>query len=228
MNLFPAREGAIGMSTIETIDPSLEGWDKIPNQQTITRTINALKNRGINAELVQTQGGALKLLTARIPEGAEVMTGASTSLDQIGFTDLLKSGARNWKNLKQEMMSEKDPVKQRSLRVKATGAEYFIGSVQAVAETGEIVVASASGSQIPAYAFNSRNVVWVVGAQKIVRTLEEALRRVREHALPLETARMKSQGYPGSMIGKILIFEREPPQFGRNLTMILVNEKLGF
>src|SRR5713101_455690 len=179
------------MSKIETITPSQEKWDRIPNKQTITRTIDALKNRGINAELV-------------------------------------KSGAHQWKNLKQELMSEKDPAKLRSLRVKATGSEYFIGSVQAVAETGEIVVASASGSQIPAYAFNARNVVWVVGAQKIVRSLEEALRRVREHALPLETARMKSQGFPGSMIGKILILEREPPQFGRNLTMILVNEKHGF
>ena len=216
------------MSTVETVDPSLEGWDKLPDKQTITRTTDALKNRGINTELVNTSGGALKVITARIPEGAEVMTGSSTSLDQIGFTDLLKSGAHNWKNLKLELMSEKDPAKQRSLRVQATGAEYFIGSVQAVAETGEIVVASASGSQIPAYAFNSRNILWVVGAQKIVRSLEEALRRVREHALPLETARMKSQGYPGSMIGKILILEREPPQFGRNLTMILVNEKLGF
>ena len=216
------------MSTIETVAPNREKWDKLPDKETITRTIGALKNRGINAELVNTDSDALKLITARIPEGAEVMTGGSTSLDQIGFTELLKSGEHKWKNLKQELMAEKDPAKQGSLRVKATGAEYFIGSVQAVAETGEIVVASATGSQIPAYAFNARNVVWVVGAHKIVRSLEEALRRVREHALPLETARMKSQGYPGSMIGKILILEREPPQFGRNLTMILVNEKLGF
>ena len=216
------------MSTTETITPSQEKWDTIPNKQTVTRTIEALKERGIKTELVNTRSDALKLVTARIPEGAEVMTGASTTLDQIGFTELLKSGAHHWKNLKDELMSEKDPAKLRSLRVKATGAEYFLGSVQAVAETGEIVVASASGSQIPAYAFSSRNVVWVVGAQKIVQSLVEALRRVREYALPLESARMKTQGYPGSMIGKILIFEREPPQFGRNLTMILVNEKLGF
>ena len=216
------------MSTVETITPSREKWDRLPDQQTITRTIESLKSRGINTELVNTRSDALKLITARIPDGAEVMTGASTSLDQIGFTELLKSGAHHWKNLKEELMSEKDPAKQRSLRVKATGAEYFLGSVQAVAETGEIVVASASGSQIPAYAFTARNIVWVVGTQKIVRTLEEGLRRVREYALPLESARMKSQGYPGSMIGKILILEREPPQFGRNLTMILANEKLGF
>ena len=216
------------MSTVETIAPSQENWDRLPNKQSITRTIEALKNRGIYTELVDSHREALRLIATRIPEGAQVMTGASTTLDQIGFTELLKSGAHKWKNLKQEIMSEKDPAKQGSLRVQATGAEYFVGSVQAVAETGEVVIVSASGSQIPAYAFNARNVVWVVGAQKIVPSLEEALRRIREHALPLETARMKSQGFPGSMIGKILILERELPQLGRNLTMILVNEKLGF
>jgi len=216
------------MSTVETITPRQEHWDRLPNKQIITRTIEAFKNRGIYTELVDSHREALRLIATRIPEGAQVMTGASTTLDQIGFTELLKSGAHKWKNLKQEIMSEKDPAKQGSLRVQATGAEYFVGSVQAVAETGEVVIVSASGSQIPAYAFNARNVVWVVGTQKIVRSLEEALRRVREHALPLETARMKSQGFPGSMIGKILILERELPQLGRNLTMILVNEKLGF
>ena len=154
------------------------------------------------------------------------MTGASATLDQIGFTELLKSGRHDWKNLKDEMMSEKDPVKQKALRVKSTGANHYLGSVQAVAETGEVMVASASGSQIPAYAFNADNVIWVVGAQKIVPTIEEGLRRIREYALPRESARMKSLGYPGSMIGKLLILERERMP-GRSLTMILVNEKLG-
>jgi L-lactate utilization protein LutC len=216
------------MSTVETITPRQENWDRLPNKQAITRTIEALKNRGINTELVDSPREALRLITTKIPDGAQIMTGASTTLDEIGFTELLKTGAHKWKNLKQEIMSEKDPAKQRSLRIQATGAEYFIGSVQAVAETGEVVVVSASGSQIPAYAFNARNIAWVVGTQKIVPSLEEALRRVREHALPLESARMKTQGFPGSIIGKILILEGEPPQLGRNLTMILVNEKLGF
>ena len=216
------------MSTVETITPRQEHWDRLPNKQAITRTIEALKNRGINTELVDSPREALRLITTKIPEGAQIMTGASTTLDEIGFTELLKTGAHKWKNLKQEIMSEKDPAKQRSLRIQATGAEYFIGSIQAIAETGEVVVVSASGSQIPAYAFNARNIVWVVGTQKIVPSLEEALRRVREHALPLESARMKTQGFPGSIIGKILILEREVPQLGRNLTMILVNEKLGF
>ncbi len=162
------------MSTIETAKtPSRPGWDSLPNKQTVARTIESLKSRGISAELVGTPQEALRLIAGKIREGAEVMTGASASLDQIGFTELLKSGRHHWKNLKEEVMSEKDPVRQRELRVKATGAEYFIGSVHAVAETGEVVVASASGSQIPAYAFNARNVIWVVGTQKIVQALKK-------------------------------------------------------
>jgi L-lactate utilization protein LutC len=214
------------MSTLEITTANESRWERMPDRQTIARTIEALKSRGINAELVGTKQEALRLVAAKIPDGSEVMTGASISLDQIGFAELLKSGRHSWKNLRSDIMSEKDPAKQRELRVKATGAEYYIGSVQAVAETGELVFASASGSQIPAYAFNARNAVWVVGAQKIVPSLEEGLRRVREYALPVEDARMKSFGYPGSMIGKILILERERVP-GRNLSMILVNEKLG-
>ena len=216
------------MSAVETITPTQEEWNRLPDKHIVSKTIEALKNRGFNAELVSTHGDALKLITNKIPEGADIMTGGSTSLDQIGFTELLKSGAHQWKNLKEEIMTEKDPAKLRSLRVNATGAQYFLGSVQAVAETGEIVVASATGSQLPAYAFNATNVIWVAGTQKITPSLNDALRRTREYALPMETARMKSQGYPGSMIGKMLILEREAPFLGRNLTMILVNEKLGF
>jgi hypothetical protein len=101
-----------------------------------------------------------------------------------------------------------------------------VGSVQAVTEEGEVVIASASGSQLAAYAFGARNIVWVVGTQKVVKGTDEALRRVREHALPLENERMKGLGYPGSMIGKILLYERPSPMQKANL--IFVQERLGF
>lgn len=154
------------------------------------------------------------------------MTGGSTTLEQIGFVELLKSGKHPWKNLKDEIFAEKDSAKQAELRKKSVTSEYFLGSVHAVAETGEVVVASASGSQIPSYAFSSDNVIWIVGTQKIVPNLEQGLKRVREHSLPLDDKRMKSIGYPGITIGKILIFEREIMQ--RKITLIFVNEKLGF
>jgi len=202
-------------------------YDILASKETIKRATESLKARNINVELVTTKEDALRKINKMIPPGREVMTGGSTTLDQIGFTELLKSGKHPWKNLKDQILSEKDPIKQMDLRKKSITSEYFLGSVHAVAETGEILDASASGSQIGPYAFSSDNVIWVVGTQKIVPTLEEGFKRIREHCVPLEDKRMKSIGYPGTTIGKILIFEREINE-NRKINLIFVNEKLGF
>jgi YkgG family uncharacterized protein len=201
---------------------------RLPSQETIGRTIAALKNRGISAEFVPNRKEALELVTRLIPAGAELMTASSRTLDEIGFLALLKSGEHHWTSLNDLVYAEKDPAKRAELRRRSINVDYFLGSVHAITETGETIVASASGSQIPSYAFTSKNVIWVAGTQKIVPNLELGLRRIREHSLDLETARMKSLGYPGSTIAKILIVEREPAQLGRKVSMILVNEKLGF
>jgi len=203
-------------------------WERLPGEETVRRTISALKSRGINAEFVPSRREALELVAGLIPAGAELMTASSRTLDEIGFLALLKSGKFQWTSLNDAVFAEKDPAKRAELRRRNINVDYFLGSVHAITETGETIVASASGSQIPSYAFTSKNVIWVAGTQKIVPNIEQGLRRVREHSLELETARMKSLGYPGSTIAKILIVEREPAQLGRKVSMILVNEKLGF
>lgn len=202
-------------------------FDVLASKESIEKAMEAVKARGINPEFVNTKDDAFKRLIKLIPAGVEVMTGSSTTLKEIGFVDYLKSGKHRWKNLKDVILAEKNEAKQTQLRRKSVMAEYFLGSVHAIAETGEMVVASASGSQLPAYVFTSNNVVWVAGAQKIVPTLNDAIKRVREYTLPLEDARMKKEGGWGSTIGKLLIFEREINP-DRKLTLILVNEKLGF
>lgn len=202
-------------------------YNILADKKVIEKTVKALGGRGIKAELVKTKEDAFKRVVEMIPAGSEVMAGSSMTLEQIGFVDLLKSGQHRWKNLKNEILAEKDPIKQTELRKKSITSEYFLGSVHAVTENGEILVASASGSQIPAYAFSSNNVIWVVSAQKIVPGLEDGFKRVREYVLPLEDKRMKSTGAPGSVIGKILLFEREVMP-NRKITLIFVNEILGF
>lgn len=201
----------------------------LPAPERLQRTMEAVKARGISVELVETKEAALARLQTLIPAGAVVMTGGSVTLTQIGFNDLLITGNHPWRNFKADLLAEKDPVKQSAMRLQGTLAEYYLGSVNAIAETGELVFASATGSQLPAYAFSSRNVIWVAGTQKITPTLENALRRVREYVLPMEDQRQKSVGnQSGSFIGRILIFEREPAYLRRNLVLILVNEVLGF
>ena len=211
------------------IHEQLMDYAALPSMDVIQRTLAAVQGRGIHAELVETKEQALSRLQALIPPGAQVMTGGSVTLKEIGFEDILISGEHPWRNFKADLLAEKDPVKQSDLRRMGTLSEFYLGSVNALAETGELVFASGSGSQLPAYAYSSRNVIWVAGAQKIMPTLELALRRVREYALPLEDQRQKSLGNAGgSRIGRILIMENEPAYMRRNLTLILVNQVLGF
>jgi len=202
-------------------------FDVLASKETVEKTIKALKPRGINAEFVNKKEDALNRLKKLIPPNAEVMTAGSTTLDQIGFTELLRSRKHPWKNLKDAILAEKVPAKQMELRKKSITSEYMVGSVHAVVETGEVLVVNATGSSLPAYSYSSDNVIWVVGTQKIVPTVDEGFRRLREYCFPLEDKRMKSIGYPGSTLGKFLLFEKEILE-NRKVTLIFVNEKLGF
>lgn len=201
-------------------------YNILPSAEVVAKVVAGLASRGISAVVVQTKEEALAEVKRSLPEGVDLMTGSSTTLEQIGFIDLLKSGQHPWKNFKDVIFAEKDPQKQAELRRQSILAHYFLGSVHAITEDGISVTASGSGSQIPSYAFSSENVIWVVGTHKIVPTLDEALKRVTEYSFPLEDARMKAAGYPGSTIGMMLIYERLI--MPRKLKMILVNEVLGF
>ena len=201
-------------------------WDKIPDQATIEKVIAGMRERNFNPVLVPDRQSALEKLKQMIPAGAEVMTGSSTTLEQIGFIGYLAEKTHPWRNLKDGIIAEKDAQKQRDLRRAATVSEYFIGSVQAVTETGQVLGIDATGSRQGGYVYSAKNVIWVVGVNKIVSHLEKAMKRLIEHCVPLEDARVKSTGGTGTFIGKIVIYEREGlPQ---RISTILVKEKLGF
>jgi hypothetical protein len=195
----------------------------------IQETIRAVTARGLKAEVLETGQDALARIRELIPTGSTISTGASLTLREIGLEDLLKAGTHAWKNLKGEYLAEQDPARRSLLMRQSILADYFLGSVHAVSRTGEIVVASMTGSQIAPYAFAARNLIWVVGAQKITSSLEEGVRRLREYVLPHENARMleSSGGKRGSRIGKLMIFEYEVPFLGRNVTLLFVKQKLG-
>lgn len=199
----------------------------IPPQERVLETTEAVKARGINVEIVNTREEALARVQALIPAGASLMTGGSQSLLEIGLEDILIAKDHPWRNLKDEILAEEDPVKQNQLRRESILADYYLGSVQAIAKTGEIVVGSGSGSQLPAYAFSSPNLIWVAGVQKITEDLNQAIQRVREYNLPYEDARFKKMGRPGASLNKLLIIEGESAYSQRNITLILVNESLG-
>ena len=201
-------------------------WDGLANEQTIKRTIEALKKNGINAELVKNVDEDRKKVFSLIPKKAEVMTMTSVTLDSLGIAkEINESGKYNSIRNKLNKMNRKNQEKEMQKLVAAP--EYAIGSVHAVTENGEVVVASNTGSQLPAYVYGSSKVIWVVGTQKIVKNIDEAMKRVYEYSLKLESERAKkAYGVPGSSVNKLLVINKENNE-GR-INIVFVNENLGF
>jgi hypothetical protein len=112
------------------------------------------------------------------------------------------------------------------IRRLGSAPDFMLGSVQAVTETGSLIVVSASGSQLGPIVGGAGHVILVVGTQKIVANVEEGLRRVDEYAFPLEDARAMAAYGIHSAVNKILIINREFTP-GR-ITVVFVDEVLGF
>ena len=191
----------------------------------IARTVEALAARNINATVAQTPEEAKEILIGLIPPEADVYVGTSETLEAIGYTEYfqLKHGD---KNLHAKVEAETDAAKRRELHRLSTVAEYIVGSVQAIAETGEILVASNSGSQIGAYAFGAKHVILVAGTQKICPSLSDAIARVRGYTVEKHDEWLAEKGIGPSPIGKLMIMEKEVVP-GR-VRLVLIKEDLGW
>ena len=204
--------------------PTTSFADPAPAQR-LERAAAALKAHGFTVEILDDAATARTRIKDLIPEGASVFTGASETLRLSGIEDDINTSGRY------------DAVKSRGLTLdRATQMaeiwrlmstpDVIVGSVHAVTETGSLVVASASGSQLPGYAGGAARAIWIVGAQKVVPDLSTALRRVEDHCLPLESARVQVVYGQPSAINRLLILnaDLEP---GRG-TVLLLREAIGF
>jgi hypothetical protein len=184
----------------------------------------ALEQNGFHTLVVGSREEARRLVLELVPEGAEVHIGLSKTMEELGVTSEIEAPGR-YQAIRPKLTRMDRETQGREMAKLASAPDYMLGSVHAVTEEGYLVAASGTGSQLAAYASGAGKVILVVGSQKVVRDLEEALRRIREYSLPLEDARMKSLGRPGSLIGKILIMQWERP--GR-VTVILLEQPIGF
>lgn len=203
-------------------------YNQLPDNEIVSKTAQALSSRGVETTVVINKTEALEKIKLLIPHGASVMNGGSVTLEQIGFIDYLKSGSHSWNNLHKSILEEKDHTKQLQLRKQAILSDFYLGSVNALTQEGEFVIASNTGSQLPHVIFTSTNVILVVSTKKIVPTLSDAMKRLEEYVVPLEDKHMRDLYNVGTYPSKIVIFKRENPVIGRKVRIILVNENLGF
>ena len=190
----------------------------------LERVAAALTAKNFAVEILDDAAAARTRVRDLIPAGASVFTGASETLRLSGIeADINSSGRYDSLKARPPM----DRVTQRNeIWAALSTPDVIVGSVAAVTETGSLVIASASGSQLPGYAGAAARAIWVVGAQKVVRDLSTALRRVEDHCLPLETNRaLKAYGQP-SAVNRVLILNAEPEP-GRG-TVLLLRAAIGF
>jgi hypothetical protein len=210
------------MTDFETIADTFT--DPAP-AQSLERAASALAAHGFSVEILDDAAAARTRVKQLIPEGASVFTGASETLRLSGIdADINTSGRYDAIRSRGRAM---DRVTQLAeIWRLMSSPDVVVGSVHAVTETGSLVVASASGSQLPAYAGGAMRAIWIVGAQKVVPDLSTALHRVEDHCLPLESARAQAMYGQPSAINRLLILNAEPHP-GRG-TVLLLREAIGF
>ena len=204
-------------------------WNKLASEESLQKTIASLKKNGIDAIIVTTGEEAKSKVLELLPKNAEVMPMTSVTLDTIGVSQAINESG-DYDSIRNKL-NELDRTTQSAQMQKIGAApEWSVGSVHAVTEDGMVIIASNTGSQLPAYAYASAHVIWVVGTQKIVSNLDDAMKRIYDYVLPLETKRArKAYNLPdtfNSNVSKLLIINKElAPQ---RLTIIFVKEQLGF
>jgi YkgG family uncharacterized protein len=191
----------------------------------LERAAAALTAHGFAAEILDDAAAARTRIKGLIPEGASVFTGASETLRLSGIDADINASGR-YQAVKPRVLAMDRLTGADDIRRLLASPDVAVGSVHAVTETGSLVVASGSGSQLPGYAGGAARAIWIAGAQKVVPDLSTALRRVEDHCLPLESARAQAAYGSPSAINRLLILNAEPTP-GRG-TVLLLREAIGF
>lgn len=204
----------------------MNNWNKPASTAVVIKTREALRANGIACYIVDNKKQAKEKVLELLPPGTEIMNMTSRTLEAINIVGEINESGK-FSSVRNRLAVMEKAGQKREMKIAGAAPKWAIGSVHAVTETGDIFIASNTGSQLAAYAYGSDHIIWVIGTQKIVKDREEAFNRIYEHCLPLESERAKkAYGTSGSFVSKLLIVNREV-QPGR-ITAILVNEVLGF
>ncbi len=201
-------------------------FNTVANDQAIADAAEALAANGFHVTIAENANAAKTDALAALPKGAEVLTVTSQTLAKLELDKAINdSGDYDAVRPKLNALMGQ-PEKQREQRKLGAAPDYVIGSVHAVTQDGHVLIASATGSQLPAYLYGAGHVVWVVGAQKIVKDLAEAETRLTEYVFPLEDARALKAYGGHSSINKVVHYMKEATP--NRIDIILVKEALGF
>jgi hypothetical protein len=212
--------------------PTNEKSTLIPNREfaapasreRLERAAVALRANSIAVLVADDLEQAKRLVLEQLPAGSEVHEGASVTMETLGVTAEIEQSGR-YDAVRPRIWAMDRQTQLREMRKLGAGPDYVTGSAHAVTEDGHLVFASKTGSQLAAYAYGAGHVVLAVGAQKVVRDLDEGLRRIREYVYPLEDQHALDLYDMHSAINKILVVNAEETP---RITVVLIDQPVGF
>ena len=196
----------------------------LPDDETVAATVVALEEHGSSVEVVADLDAAREAVLARIPAGSSVMTNTSVTLQETGIAEAINDGGA-YDSARNKIMAFDFETQLQEMKLIGNQPDFALGSVHAVTRDGGLLIASASGSQLASYAWGAAKVIFVVGAQKLVPSLEAARERIFAHSLKLEDGRAIAAYGQHSFVGKILEIHQELP--GR-IHVVLIRQPVGF
>lgn len=201
-------------------------YSEAVSEEELQSAKKVLEANGFKVEIVDDLSAARQKVAEIIPEGSQVFTATSVTLKQAGIDEDANESGKYVSVREMFMPLAGKPEKAVEMRRIGSGSDYALGSVHAITlDKGYVFIASASGSQIPNYAYGASNFIWVVGAQKIVKDMDEAIDRIENYTFHLEDERAQKAYGSGSSINKLLVYRKEPAGRG---TIILLREAIGF
>ncbi|MDD2978918.1 MAG: lactate utilization protein [Hespellia sp.] len=158
---------------------------EIRNQLLGARVIKGLESRNMKGYYVTTKEAALAKALELIEDGSSVSWGGTMTMEEIGLDAAIKEGPYNLI----DRDTATDPEEKRALLLQAFGCDYYIGSTNAITEDGVLINIDGNANRVAAYAFGPRNLILIVGMNKVVKSEADALSRARNEAAPINAAR---------------------------------------
>lgn len=202
--------------------------------------ITNLKRRNIDAAYAPTRGEALSMIREMIPEGVSIGLGDSVTLEQLGLLPLLRSGNYRLFDRYREHISPPEVKDDGLNKYRALTADIFLTSANAITLDGKLVCVDGAGTRVAPMLFGPKKVIVAAGANKIVQTVEDGLKRVREVSAPMNAKRHHFENLPCVKTGicsdcrmperichyTVIIEGVREPDKGR-INVVLVGEELG-
>lgn len=203
-------------------------YSALANDELIQTTADALQKNGFLVQIVDNLVAAKEAVSAIIPKGASVFTGTSKTIEAAGLLEILESA--DYEALRPKMLAalKNDPADSKGRKAITSAPDYMIASAAAVTQDGYIMVASATGSQLAPEVYGAAKVIYVISTKKLVKNIDDGIRRIQEYVHPQESARLKEAYNNPNIIShfnKLLIYREDSEE---RVSVILVKEAAGF